>query len=268
MLLALLSVTLPSADPRLRSAVRFLETHRPRRDGHLPASYLEAHAALALEAVGSAPWRDGDPCEDDWELICNHVVSYRWIDEPLSTESWRPLLRERCAPLVAGAESAAEAATMLNGRIWDAFGVRYSPGMSPAVLAPLDVLESGAASCSGLSLLLAACCRAVGVPARLAGVLDWDGDGGGGGNHVWVEIYSGGVWHFVGAGEPTALNATWFAERLARADGPRVYASSFARQDGDGTLFPLPWRDDAVDDDDAADAEWWPPAIERTEAYR
>ena len=137
----------------------------------------------------------------------------------------------------------------------------------------------GRASCTGLSLLLVAACRAVGIAARVAGVGDW-GDRHGGGNHVWVEIYDAGGWHHLGAAEPSALDETWFDERLRPADGPLVFASSYRRFDDDELVdlastddsaaaqllhrFPLPWRDAQVD----ASAGLFFPAVEVTTRYR
>ena len=71
------------------------------------------------------------------------------------------------------------------------------------------------ATCTGLSIMLVEACRAVGVPARLAGIQSWPGRGG---NHTWVEVWDDG-WHFVGAAEPDAqgLDHAWFAGEAAGA---------------------------------------------------
>ena len=187
-------------------------------------------------------------------------------------------------PLVANAGTVADAALALNSAIWEVLGVRYEPNLSPALLAPLDVLAAGRASCSGLSLLLVAACRSVGVPARVAGVGDW-GAAHGGGNHVWVEVFAAGDWRHLGAAEPAPLGQTWFDERLRPADGPRVFASTYRRgaheaheeaalaADAEGArqpeearrsqccCFPLPWRAGGEGDEGV-------PAIEVTERYR
>ena len=41
------------------------------------------------------------------------------------------------------------------------------------------------ATCTGLSIMLVEACRAVGIPARVAGIASWPGRGG---NHTWVEV--------------------------------------------------------------------------------
>jgi transglutaminase-like putative cysteine protease len=236
------------------SAVAFLARHCPPRDTAAGVDFA-AHAQLALRARAATPWAAAVP----WELFCDAVLPYACLDEP-RREGWRELLYERCRPLVADAATTTEAALALNAALWETLGVRYEPNMSPALLAPLDVVDAGRASCSGLSLLLVAACRAVGVPSRVAGVGDW-GARHGGGNHVWVEVCDDvGVWHAIGAAEPDALGRTWFGDRLRPADGPRVFASTYRRPGGGpGHRFPLPWQ---------ADGEAPVPAVEVTARYR
>ena len=71
------------------------------------------------------------------------------------------------------------------------------------------------ATCTGLSIMLVEACRAVGVPARVAGIASWPGRGG---NHTWVEVWDDG-WHFVGAAEPDekGLDHAWFVGDAAKA---------------------------------------------------
>ena len=229
------------------AAVAYLQHHRhPKFDAAVP---LEQHVTLALEARASTAWASAVP----WPIFCEAVLPPGCLDEP--RDDWRTVLRPRCSELVRGATSTAEAALTLNRAVWDEFKVRYLPNQSPKVLAPLTVLEHGYASCSGLSLLLIACCRSVGVPARVAGIADW---GDGSGNHVWVEVWTPDGWHSLGAAEPSPLDSTWFAERLYSAEAPRVFASSFAPSE---SSFPLPWA--------SAETDSWPiPAIEVTPSYR
>ena len=230
------------------SAIAHLRQHRhPQLDA---AAALEQHVDMALAARASSAWASAVP----WDVFCDAVLPPACLDEP--RDDWRRALNPRCATLVAGAESTAEAALLLNGGIWAEFGVRFEPNLSPRFLAPLTVMESGRASCTGLSLLLTACCRSVGVPARVAGVGAWaDGSG----NHVWVEVWARDGWHSLGACEPTELDQTWFAERLLGIEAPRVFASSY-RWDATATAdtsFPVPWPTTLV-----------VPAVEVTSRYR
>lgn len=279
-----LSTLLLVATDATSSAFEYLRRHQPRHDRSVITDRaLRADVREAMEARRASRWAADVP----FDLFCEAVLPYACLDEPRG--EWRPQLRSICSPLVEDASTTAEAALALNERLWDLLGVTYEPNLSPAILSPLDVMAHGRASCTGLSLLLVAACRSVGVPARLAGVEDW---GDGSGNHAWVEIWAEGGWSFIGAAEPTPLNATWFAERTQRADGPRVFATSWAPT---GCHFPVAWESAcAADADDAAAAAPPPtaaagddpagpaarrelavardrarvPAIERTRAYR
>lgn len=47
--------------------------------------------------------------------------------------------------------------------------IHFKPDLAPEIMSPSQVIRAGHASCSGLSIFLASACRAVGVPARVAG---------------------------------------------------------------------------------------------------
>ena len=109
-------------------------------------------------------------------------------------------------------------------------------------------MDSGLASCTGLSILLVDACRSVHVPARLVGIPRWSNKNG---NHTWVEVWDNGDWHFTGAAEynKDGLDRAWFQRDASLADKTKrmnsIYAISFARTD---TLFPIIWsgsRDNA-----------------------
>jgi len=210
-------------------ALAFLQQNRHPADASVAC---ERHVELALEARSAKSWAAAVP----WSVFCEAVLPPGCLDEP--RDDWRATLRPYCAKLVSETRNTAEAALVLNEAVWELLGVHYEPGKTPKYLAPLTVMEHGAASCSGLSLFLVACCRSVGVPARVAGVGDW---GDGSGNHVWVEIWSADGWHALGACEPTALDDTWFMSKLRGPAAPRVYASSQCTADDAACTFPVPW---------------------------
>ena len=243
------------------AALHHLRKYQPLRDDSRTVS-LETQVELAFQARAATRWAADDV---PWTVFCDAVLPYCCLDEPRhSVDALRRSLLKQCGPLVSGANDAGEAACMLNERVWDLLGVRFEPNLSPTYLAPASVINHGSASCTGLSLLLVACCRAVGVPARCAGVADWGDQSG---NHVWVEVYSRGAWHALGACEPTALNDTWFAERLRTADGPRILASTYMQAGSQNSLqdsalcFPLPWQDNEPD-------PLCVPAVDVTSRYR
>lgn len=218
-----------------RGSLEFLLEHMPPRDREsLAADYLLEHVALAHEALAAAPWRDQIPPE----LFCNDILPYACVNE--RREAWRRPLREKCLPLIPECRTPGEAACRLNERLFPLVNVKYSTQRRRADQAPLESMESGLASCTGLSILLVEACRSVGVPARLAGTPSWVDKRG---NHTWVEVWDHG-WHFLGAAEPdpAGLDRGWFAGDAARARRDErefaIYASSFRHT---GLSFPLVW---------------------------
>lgn len=221
-------------DPGVRAAA-FLGEHRPARDDGIdPELVLEA-IGLALESRERYPWAQG--VGDD--LFLNDVLPYAVLDEPRARS--RARVRALSEPIVEGATDAAEAAQALNRELFSRMGVRYSTERMRANQNALETLDTGLASCTGLSVLLVEACRSVGIPARIAGIASWPGRGG---NHAWVEIHDGERWRFTGAAEYDAqgLDRGWFVGRAAGAVPGHalhgVWATSW-RVTGDH--YPLAW---------------------------
>jgi transglutaminase-like putative cysteine protease len=234
-----------------RDALQFLIENMPPQDLRgLPAAYLLEDTALACEAMAAAPWAKDVP----HDIFLNEVLPYASLNE--RRDDWRARFREIAAPLVRDCRTPGEAAQALNRQIFKLVNVRYSTERQKPDQSVLESMASGLASCSGLSILLVDACRAVGVPARVAGTPMWMNMRG---NHTWVEVWDGG-WHFVGAAEPDAkgLDHTWFSGDAAQAqrDAPEhaIYASSFRQT---GLAFPLVW-DSGIH---------WVPAVNVTDRY-
>lgn len=245
-----LESALRRAPPAQRDALRFLVESMPDPDREtLSADFLLRHVDAAL-AARSAPWMDRVP-ED---LFLNDVLPYASLNE--TRELIRPRMREIALPLVRECQTPGEAALALNRTLFAQVKVRYSTERKKPDQNPRETMDSGLATCSGLSILLVEACRSVGVPARVAGTPMWRN---GSGNHTWVEIWDGD-WHFVGAAEPDArgLDHAWFKGHAAQADARRalhrIYASSFRRTD---RPFPLVW-DLSIN---------WVPAVDVTARY-
>lgn len=218
-----------------REGMEFLVLHMPERDlRSLSADFLVENVRLAYEAWEAAPWHADVPKE----IFLNNVLPYASVTE--QREPWRRDFRERLAPLVQEAATPSQAAAILNQQIFPLLNVRYSTQRARPDQSPLESIQSGLASCTGLSILLIDACRAVGVPARFVGIPLWSDKSG---NHSWVEIWDQG-WHFTGAAEPTGdqLNQAWFTGRAgtAQRDDPlhAIYAVSFQRTP---IAFPLAW---------------------------
>jgi predicted esterase len=225
-----------AAPEEIRPALAFLVENMPARDRReLDPAFVVADAQLAREAWKSAPWAEQVP----EAVFLDAILPYAHVTE--TREAWRASLRARCLPMVEGCTSLVEAVQELNRQLFADTGVRYSTKRRRADQSPSESIEQGLASCTGLSILLADACRAVGVPARLAGIASWPDKGG---NHTWVEVWDGEKWRFTGAAEYDAkgLDRAWFTGDAAKArrDDPRhaVWAVTWRES---GQPFPLVW---------------------------
>lgn len=215
--------------------MEFLIAHMPDRDLRLlSAEFLLENVSFAYQARLNASWRD----EVSEELFFNYVLPYASINE--RRDRWRADFYDKCLPLVKDAKSPSEAAATLNNKLFEQLGVQYSTKRSKADQSPLESIESGLASCTGLSVILIDACRSVGVPARFVGTPLWSDRSG---NHSWVEIWDNG-WHYTGAAEPAGmkLDDGWFSGRaaMAKRNNPlhTIYAASFQRTP---LQFPCVW---------------------------
>jgi hypothetical protein len=230
-----LKKALASVPEAQRAGMEFLIENMPPQDlRNLKADYLLTNTALAYEAFNAAPWAKQVP----QEVFLNDVLPYASLNEV--RDDWRQKLREIAAPIVKDCKTPGEAAQALNKKLFGIVKVKYSTARKKPDQSALESMESGVATCSGLSILLVDACRAVGVPARVAGTPMWTNMRG---NHTWVEIWDG-TWHFAGAAEPDpkGLNRGWFCGDASKAqrDVPKhaIYASSFKKT---ALPFPLVW---------------------------
>lgn len=216
-------------------AMRFLIANMPDRDlTSLTAEFLIENVRLAYQARKQFAFASEVP----EAIFFNDVLPYMSINE--RRDSWRAGFLERFGPQVKNAKTLSEAAALLNQKIFPELKVRYSTARKRADQSPLQSIETGLASCTGLSVLLIDACRAVGVPARFVGTPLWSDRSG---NHSWVEVWDDG-WHFTGAAEPAGMNLdrAWFIGRASKAkrDHPwhAIYAVSFRKTP---QRFPLVW---------------------------
>ena len=217
--------TIAKAPAEHRPALAFLLANMPERDlKALTGDYLLHNIDLAYQARATSPWASAIP----EEIFFNEVLPYANLNE--KREDWRGDFFKRFAPLVKDCKTANDAAQVLNREVFKAVNVSYhatkrlKPDQSPS-----ESMEIHYASCSGLSIILADACRAVGVPARVAGTALWANKSG---NHTWVEIWDG-QWRYIGAAEPGDFNKTWFSGLAAKADDAhveqRIHAASFRK---------------------------------------
>ncbi|HEY3285454.1 MAG TPA: transglutaminase domain-containing protein [Armatimonadota bacterium] len=234
-----------------REGLRFLLENMPEQDlKTLSAGFLLGNVSQAYEALAKAPWKASIPKD----VFLNDVLPYACLNE--RRDVFREDLRAKCLPLIEGCKTATEAIRRLNEKLFPLVNVRYSTERKRPDQSPIETMESGKATCSGLSILLVDACRSVGIPARVAGTPLWTNMRG---NHTWVEAWDGG-WHFLGAAEPDpqGLDRGWFVGDASKAikDQPEhaIYASSFRKT---GLAFPLVWARDLD----------WVPAVNVTDRY-
>lgn len=216
-----------------QAAMRFLIENMPASDlQNLTADFLLRHVDLAFKARAEANW--GSQIPED--IFLNNVVPYANVNE--KRDDVRQQLRDRFWPVVKDLDSISLAAARLNQEVFKQTGVKYSTKRRRADQGPIESMETGLASCTGLSILLIDTCRACGIPARFVGTPLWSDNSG---NHSWVEIWDEG-WHFTGAAEPTGddLDKGWFTDRASKATSGKhgIYAVSFQKTE---TRFPLVW---------------------------
>jgi len=197
------------------------------------------------------------------ELFLHEVLPYQHFDEPL--DEWRPVFFEKLMsqPSVQGAATLKELAETVIPLAFTGLGntVEFKSNFTPQAMAPIsETLHFGYASCTGLSILVANALRSVGVPARIAGVAEWNRPGGG--NHNWVEVWTGDGWHFIDAAPMTEVSwdNTWFNGLVqTEVSDPMhgVFSPVWDASDADAN-YTVTWRTPPV----------LLPAIERTAFYK
>jgi predicted esterase len=179
-------------------------------------------------------------------MFLNDVLPYASLDEP--RDEWRTEFYKLAGEIVRDCKTGGEAAQILNRDLFKRINVHYNTGRKRNNQSPAESIEQGKATCTGLAIILVDACRAVGVPARIAGVPQWAQKEG---NHTWTEYWDGD-WHFLGADEydKNGPDRAWFNNDAAItiATGTnsinQIYASSWRRT---GTYFPLAWDFDSHD---------------------
>jgi len=226
---------LKESTPEERPGMEFLIANMPESDRKvLKSDYLLENTRLAYRARRETPWGKSIPAE----LFLNDVLPHAHVDE--TRDPWRKEFFDLCMPMVKDCKTPEEAARKLNAELFGKLKVKYSTKRRAPNQSAKETLETGLASCTGLSIVLADACRAVCIPARLVGTPLWANKRG---NHTWVEIWDGD-WHFTGACEPdkNGLNRGWFIGDAAQAKKDSfehaIYAASFAKT---RQHFPLVW---------------------------
>jgi len=218
-----------------RAGMEWLIKHMPEEDlKNVTSDFLLENCELAYKAWKEASW--GREIPED--VFFEYVLPFANLNE--KRESWRKDFYYRFSGIMRNSASSYQAAASLNNKMFEMVGVKYSTKRSKADQAPYESMETGLASCTGLSILLIDACRSIGVPARFVGTPMWYNNSG---NHSWVEIWDNG-WHVTGAAEPTGdeLNNVWFSGLASRAVEGHPKYGIFAATWADSEIhFPMDW---------------------------
>ncbi|GMV88276.1 MAG: hypothetical protein AMXMBFR81_12070 [Chthonomonas sp.] len=228
---------LEAAPENLRPELAYLVEFLPDADlAELKPESLVENARLAQEARAAVKW--GRTLPED--VYLDAVVPHCSVTE--KRDPMRREFKDKYLTLVKDLPTPGAAGLKINEVLFKDFGVTYNTRRLRTDQNSKETIAQGMATCTGLSVMLVEACRAVGVPARVAGIHSWPVRGG---NHTWVEIWDNGAWHYVGAAEPDekGLNHAWFTGDAAKAvkGEPRnaIWAVTYRAT---GEHFPLAWN--------------------------
>ncbi len=253
-------------DNGLQIALQFLSKNMPVRDRTTVSDQdLVQTANLAIRARRATAWGRAVP----HAVFLNDVLPYRHLDEPyepwrplffwklaaLVANATSTTEAAQVQPRFRGSESGPphmpsvrscnhppssvpDSPThprhpqIINKHVWGLFHdppIFFKPDQTPEIMAPGQVIAAGYASCTGLSIFLASACRAVGIPARVAGAgnaagynLEWQGKAPwGGGPNLFKSSSDSRAPRSPGLPtRPTALNHTTRTRHPQLAQGP------------------------------------------------
>lgn len=203
---ALLTVPSSGLTPDEALCLKFLIASMPVSD---TASYdgqlLLKFARHALKVREKTPW--GEEIPDD--LFLNFVLFYRVNNEDIvfCRDQFYSELKERIS-----GKSMTQAALEIN--YWCFEKATYQAS-DPRTASPLTVLKNTRGRCGEESTLAVIAFRSAGIPARQCYVPRWSHCDD---NHAWVEVWTDGAWHYLGACEPEpVLDKGWFTYASSRA---------------------------------------------------
>lgn len=191
--------------PRIREAVEWLYAYMPTADiVNYPFSFHLANVESSFKTRSLTPWGERVP-EREFRYF---VLPARVNNEAL--DSARLVFAAELLPRISGM-SMTEAALEVNH--WCHEKATYRPS-DPRTSTPLSTVSQAIGRCGEESTFTVAAMRAVGIPARQVYTPRWAHTDD---NHAWVEVWTDGKWHFLGACEPEpVLDLAWFNAPAAR----------------------------------------------------
>ena len=220
LLSAVISTAAFSANPdRVRQYTDYLYSTMILPDSlDYPREFYERNVALALDMREKMPWGRLVPEREFRNFVLPVRVNNAHLDDA------RQVLIDSLMPRVAGL-GMTEAALEINH--WLHERVTYRPSDS-RTSPPHASLRTSFGRCGEESTLGVAAMRAMGIPARQVYTPRWAHTDD---NHAWVEVWTDGRWHFLGACEPEAvLDLAWFNDPASR--GMLMNTTALGRYDG------------------------------------
>lgn len=183
----------------------------------LKADYLIYNIDTAFETWNNSPWRD----EVNENLFLDHILPYRFIDEPLSPKGWRDSLFQRYHSLVDTITDLKRAYCAVYRAVSAEVRVRHIGNM-PYLLSAMDVSHIKRGRCQQQCLYIAYVMRALGIPAVVDGITYWANYGTTG--HSWVALVTADGTYTVGVGDSVArqynpINSSSFSLKHKVEDG-------------------------------------------------
>jgi hypothetical protein len=204
-----------------RKWAAFLVANMPPRDlGMVSADLLHDHLENAELAYNLFPWTKDVP----ESIFLHYVLPYRISQESLG--KWRGYFISQLYERLKNLKSMEAAALEVNR--WAGENVKFKP-TEFRDQGPFETLRAGYGRCEDMMTVYIAAARAVGLPARGVSTPWWATCDN---NHAWVEVWTDGKWHYLGACEPAAtLDEAWFRNPARRA--AVVYSVCFGAPETD-----------------------------------
>ena len=203
-----------------------------------PAACL-AGVLLSRPLPATRPVMDLPRVEFPWSHAVPPQLAAASVDpDQVFTEApcnWRPAITPLAQDLVKDCRTAREAVLTMAAKLPAATGVYYTTDRRKANMNALEALAEKKVSCTGQSILLACALRAVGIPARVCGLLTWHHIQG---NHTWTEAWFDGEWHMIEFNEKD-FNSAWVMSYIGMLDPAVPFEHIKAvTPDGKDTFYP------------------------------
>lgn len=189
-----------------RLLLKFLYAYAPLHDlADYDGAFFLRHVRHVLEVREQMPWGRSVP----EELFVHFVLPYRVNNENIDES--RFAIHKELAPRV---QDMSMSEAVLETNYWCHERATYT-GTDARTVSPLTLMRTALGRCGEQSTLAVTALRSIGIPARQVYTPRWAHCDS---NHAWVEAWTDGAWHFIGACEPEPiLDEGWFRSPSTRA---------------------------------------------------